>query len=63
MTPADITAVFLNLEGPYKWYVIVFFIVISTAVFSRIVFKTIKWFVILICLGVIGAAIWTYLLQ
>ncbi|MEX1997603.1 MAG: hypothetical protein WEA04_02925 [Candidatus Andersenbacteria bacterium] len=50
-----------KLEGPYKWYVIMAVILVLTAFFSRFVFKTIKWFLMIIALGVIMLAVVMYL--
>lgn len=49
-----------NIEGPYKWYVIWGFVAIVSAVLTKIALKTIKWFVIVVCVGVIIAAIVRY---
>ena len=56
----DITTFFLLLEGPYRWYVIGGIIVILTAVISRFVFKTIKWFLILAAAAIVTFAIVQY---
>jgi hypothetical protein len=43
-------------EGSYKWYVIGGAISVMALIFSRLVFKTLKWIFILIGLLVIVAA-------
>lgn len=48
-----------QLEGPYRWYVIGLVISVLTAVITRFIFKTFKWFILLILFGV---CIWAVLL-
>jgi len=62
MTPSvdDISAFFLALEGPYKWYVLGTFVVVLTAVMTRVVFKTFKWFLLLAGMAVIGVTLIYY---
>ncbi len=60
MNIADAIVFIKELEGPYKWYVMVGVVFVLTALFSRFVFKTIKWFLMLIALGIIAAAVFTY---
>lgn len=40
-----------KLEGPYRWYVIGGVVLIVTAMVTRFVFKTYKWFILLALLG------------
>ncbi|MFH1354285.1 MAG: hypothetical protein ABIH36_03265 [bacterium] len=58
----DIVDFFLKLEGPYKWYVISGFLLILTAVITRFIFKTLKWFLIIIAAVVVGFTIVSYLI-
>jgi len=62
MTPSadDISAFFLALEGPYKWYVLGTFLVVLTAVMTRVIFKTFKWFLLLAAVLVIGVTLIYY---
>jgi len=50
-TFTSVTAFFTNLEGPYKWYAIVAIVLVLSTIFTRFVFKTVKWLVVLILLG------------
>jgi uncharacterized protein (DUF983 family) len=62
MQLADVQQFFQQLEGPYKWYVIAGVLVVLTALFSRLVFKTLRWFFLLIGLIVIMLAVMQYFL-
>jgi len=53
MTGQDVLDFFLRLEGPYKWYVLGGVLVLMTAVMTRVIFKTFKWFLILVALAVV----------
>lgn len=59
----DVLTLVSKFEGPYKWYIIGGIIFLMTAVFSRFVFKTIKWFLLLIAIGVIVLAVWGYFMN
>ncbi|MBI3255610.1 MAG: hypothetical protein HYZ63_01440 [Candidatus Andersenbacteria bacterium] len=62
MTPAEFfQLVFSQLEGPYKWYVLLFIAAIITAVVTRFVFKTLKWVLLIGALVLMGFYIWTQL--
>lgn len=61
MDAGELIQFFEKLEGPYKWYVIGFVLAIITAFVTRMVFKTLKWFLIIMALIVIGLAVWEYL--
>lgn len=50
---ADITQFAGQLEGPYKWYILGFVLVVLTAVVTKFIFHTIKWFFILFAIGLI----------
>jgi len=52
---------FIQLEGPYKWYVLLFIAAIITGVLTRFVFKTIKWFLLIAALGVLLFYLWSQL--
>lgn len=43
----DIVPLLLQLEGPYRWYVLGGVLVILTAVMTRVIFKTFKWFLLI----------------
>lgn len=45
------------LEGPYKWYIIAFVLMILTALVTKFIFKTIKWFFVLVALALIAIAV------
>lgn len=40
-----------QLEGPYRWHIVGAFLFITTAIVSRFIFKTFKWFVLLVLIG------------
>lgn len=44
---SDIAKFFLQLEGPYRWYVTGGVLIILTAIITRFIFKTLKWFLVL----------------
>jgi|GEM_PF-3593318 hypothetical protein len=60
MNVNDIADFFLQLEGPYRWYVIGGILIILTAVISRFIFKTLKWFLIIAATAVVIVAIIQY---
>lgn len=60
MTGKDVIAFFLSLEGPYKWYVIGFVVTLLTALVTRFIFKTLKWFVIIAAAGIVVMTIASY---
>lgn len=60
ITIQNILALILNIEGEYKWYVLTAVIFILGAIFSRLIFKTLKWFFILILLTILGTALYFY---
>lgn len=45
------------IEGPYRWYILGFVLVLLTAVVTKFIFKTIKWFFVLAAMVLIGLAI------
>jgi hypothetical protein len=53
-------AILLTLESTYKWYVLVFFLVIVTALVTKFIFKTIKWFLLLTAFVVVIVAVLRY---
>jgi hypothetical protein len=50
---SDITQFAAQLEGPYKWYILGAVLVVLTAVVTRFIFHTIKWFFVLVALALI----------
>ena len=52
-TVAFLSQVAELLEGPYKWYVIGIVALILTAGITRFVFKTFKWFLLVMVLALI----------
>ena len=54
LTVDDVAAFFLALEGPYKWYVLGAILVLLTAVMTRVIFKTFKWFLLLAAVAIIA---------
>lgn len=57
----DIADFILQLEGPYRWYVISIIVIILTAILTRFIFNTLKWFFILAATAVIIITIVHYL--
>lgn len=54
MTIGDtITTIVSHLEGDYKWYIIAAIILIIAAFITRFIFKTIKWFLVAVALGLV----------
>lgn len=53
-----IVELFSRLEGEYKWYVLGGVVVLLTGIMSRVMFKTLKWFLMLVAIGIIGLAVW-----
>lgn len=47
----DLTLIVMQLEGPYKWYVMGGAAFLLTAVVTRFIFKTLKWFLLLLLVG------------
>lgn len=58
----DIVEFFLKLEGPYKWYVIGGVLLLLTAVITRFIFKTLKWFFIIMAAVIVGFTVVSYLI-
>lgn len=54
---ASLTQFAQLLEGPYRWYLLGFVLVLLTAVVTKFIFKTIKWFFVLAALVLIGLAV------
>ncbi len=42
-----------QLEGEYKWYAVALVMFIVTAAITQYIFKTLKWFLLLMLLGVL----------
>lgn len=61
MSSRDVVDFILRLEGPYKWYAIGTALALLTALVTRFVFKTIKWFVIIAAAAAVILAVVTYL--
>lgn len=57
ITLADITQFAAQLEGPYKWYILGAVLVVLTAVVTKFIFHTIKWFFILSAFALIVLAV------
>ena len=47
---ALVSEFFLKLEGPYKWYVLALVIIVITGLVTRFIFKTLKWFIIILAI-------------
>lgn len=57
---SDIINFVQQLEGPYKWYALAAILGVLTLFFTRFVFKTIKWFLMIVAIGVIIATVVAY---
>ena len=42
-----------QLEGPYKWYIMGGVAFALTAFITRFIFKTFKWFLLLLCIAAV----------
>ena len=51
---SDVAEFFLQLEGPYRWYVIGSILSVLTAIITRFIFKTLKWFLIIASAVIVG---------
>lgn len=51
---------FVKLEGPYRWYVLGGVLVIITALVTRFIFKTLKWFFLIVATAVIAFTVVNY---
>ena len=49
-----------QLEGPYKWYVLGGILVVLTALVTRFIFKTLKWFLLIVAAAIIIFTIVNY---
>jgi hypothetical protein len=56
----DVIDFFLKLEGPYKWYAISVALAVLTALVTRFIFKTLKWFLIIAAAAVIVVTVTNY---
>jgi hypothetical protein len=52
-----------EIEGPYKWYVLGGVLVVITALVTKFIFKTLKWFVLMVAAAVIGFTIANYFME
>ena len=52
-----------QLEGPYKWYVLSAVLVILTALVTRFIFKTLKWFLMIAATAIIVFTIVNYFID
>lgn len=52
---------FLKLEGPYKWYAIAVVLVVLTAIITRFIFNTLKWFLLIAFAAIIIITLIQYL--
>ncbi len=59
---AALSPVVTQLEGPYKWYVMAGVAVILTALITRYIFKTFKWFLLLVLVVALLAGGFSFLL-
>lgn len=46
-----LTLIVMQLEGPYKWYVLGGAAFLMTAVVTQFIFKTFKWFLMLLLIS------------
>lgn len=61
MTVSDLINLASQIEGPYKWYVISGVVVVLTALLTRFIFKTLKWFFIIAALALLVLTLVNYL--
>lgn len=55
----EIASFFVQMEGPYKWYVLASVAVGITAVVTHFIFRTLKWFLLIAALGFIIFYVWS----
>jgi hypothetical protein len=48
MNLSDITRFVSFIEGPYKWHILVGLMILLALFFTRFVFKTVKWILIIL---------------
>jgi hypothetical protein len=60
MEMSSIVDLVSQLEGPYKWYVLGGVLVILTALVTRFIFKTLKWFLLILAAAIIVFTIVNY---
>lgn len=51
MTLESLIEIITKLEGEYKWYVLSAVVLLLGVFFTQTIFKTIKWFILLLLLG------------
>lgn len=61
MIQAAARDVALQLEGPYKWYIIAIAVILITAILTRVIFKTFKWFLLIILFAILGGGLFLFL--
>lgn len=54
-------AIALQLEGPYKWYALLVIMGLITALVTRFIFRTLKWFMVIVALVVMAVYLWSQL--
>lgn len=47
------SSIVTQLEGPYRWYIIAGVVLLLTALTTRFIFKTFRWFLLLAVLAAI----------
>ena len=51
---AYVEPIVAQIEGPYKWYIMGAVAFILTAFITRFIFKTFKWFLVMVLIVVLG---------
>lgn len=60
MEMSSIIEFVLRLEGPYRWYVLGGVLIVLTALVTRFIFKTLKWFLLIAAAAIIVFTIVNY---
>lgn len=61
MTLPTVAAFISLIEGQYKVYILIGAVILLALFFTRFIFKTIKWLVAAVAIGVLGALAIKYL--
>lgn len=58
---ANISTALSQIEGPYKWYIIAAGLFILTGIIIKVIFRTLKWFVLLLLFAALILGIFWFL--
>lgn len=61
MTLPTLATVISLIEGPYKAQILIGAVILIALFFTRFIFKTLKWILLVVAIGILGAMIIKYL--